>query len=71
MIETEGLQMKQFFAFSLLSLAIIGCGEGAQQVVTPEEQAKLDGTMKTDMDKMMGDMQKGAVPGTSAPEAKE
>ena len=61
--------MKQFFAFSLLALAIIGCGEGGPQVVTPEEEAKNNAAMSSDMEKMMGDMKKGEVEGTVAPDA--
>ena len=62
--------MKQFFAFSLLALAIIGCGEGGPQVVTPEEEAKNNAAMSSDMEKMMGDMKKGEVEGTVAPDSK-
>ena len=61
--------MKKIFWFSLLGLAMVGCGgEGAPQVVTPEEEAKNNSAMSSDMEKMMGDMKKGEVEGTVAPD---
>jgi|GEM_PF-6963392 len=60
--------MKNVSCLMLFALAL-GCGEGAPPELTPEKKAEMDATMSTDMNSMMGEMQKSSPPGTPAPNA--